>query len=209
MAEGYTRQATFIDGDIILAEHGNLEFNKLVNVFNTTTGHRHDDTAGGGAYVPLLKDTSGAQDFTLSNLGVTGSIIKDEDDMVSDSAIHLVTQQSVKKYVDVVQDQVTNLATSNHVHSWGLKTSSFTAAINVEYQVVAATPVNVTLASLTPGAGYVIHNSMDSVDVVQILNPTAEVKGRSGTIPAGTDIILDPGETISLIVQTATIMEVA
>jgi hypothetical protein len=32
--------------------------------------------------------------------GATGSIIKDEDNMVSDSATHLATQQSIKAYVD-------------------------------------------------------------------------------------------------------------
>ena len=34
------------------------------------------------------------------NTGVSGSAIKDEDNMASDSATHLATQQSIKKYVD-------------------------------------------------------------------------------------------------------------
>ena len=34
------------------------------------------------------------------NTGVSGSAIKDEDDLTSDSATHLATQQSIKKYVD-------------------------------------------------------------------------------------------------------------
>ena len=34
------------------------------------------------------------------NTGVSGSAIKDEDDLISDSATHLATQQSIKKYVD-------------------------------------------------------------------------------------------------------------
>lgn len=34
------------------------------------------------------------------NTGVSGTAIKDEDDMASDSATHLATQQSIKKYVD-------------------------------------------------------------------------------------------------------------
>ena len=38
------------------------------------------------------------------NTGVSGTAIKDEDDMLSNSASHLATQQSIKKYVD---DQVT------------------------------------------------------------------------------------------------------
>jgi hypothetical protein len=34
------------------------------------------------------------------NTGVSGTAVKDEDDMVSDSATHLATQQSIKAYVD-------------------------------------------------------------------------------------------------------------
>lgn len=108
MAEGYTRQSTFIDGDIILAEHGNLEFDKLVNVFEHTGGHSHDGTPDGGAAVPLLIDETGAQDFTLSPNGVTGSVILDEDDLASDSAIHLATQQSIKAYVGTAISTITS-----------------------------------------------------------------------------------------------------
>lgn len=238
MAEGYTRQTSFIDGDIILAEHGNLEFNKIVNVFKATGGHKHDSTSGGGDFVPLLKDPSGVQDFTLSNLGVTGSIIKDEDDMLSDSDLHLATQQSIKAYTDAVrlhvdttrteldlidvtnraeldqadielQVQLTAFGTSNHSHSWILKSTDFEAAVNIEYQVVATAPVDVTLAPLAAGNGYVIHNSVDSTALVQVLKPTAVLKGPIGDIAIGDDIILDPGDTISIITQTTTILEVA
>src|SRR5690606_3378053 len=34
------------------------------------------------------------------NTGVSGTAIKDEDDMMSDSNTHLATQQSIKAYVD-------------------------------------------------------------------------------------------------------------
>jgi hypothetical protein len=100
MAEGYTRQSTFIDGDIILAEHGNLEFDKLVNAFDSTTGHTHDGTSDGGAAIPFIIDETGAQDITLTPTGVTGSVILDQDTLSSNSAIHLATQQSIKAYVD-------------------------------------------------------------------------------------------------------------
>ena len=35
----------------------------------------------------------------MLNTGVSGTAIKDEDDMTSDSATHLATQQSIKAYV--------------------------------------------------------------------------------------------------------------
>ena len=50
---------------------------------------------------------TGTQTFTnktltspVLNTGVSGTAIKDEDNMVSDSATHLATQQSIKAYVD-------------------------------------------------------------------------------------------------------------
>lgn len=54
----YTRQSTFIPGDVIKAEHGNDEFNQLVSFAAQATGHKHDGTAGEGAYVSVISDTS-------------------------------------------------------------------------------------------------------------------------------------------------------
>ena len=39
------------------------------------------------------------------NTGVSGTAIKDEDDMTSNSATHVATQQSIKAYVDTVVDE--------------------------------------------------------------------------------------------------------
>lgn len=44
------------------------------------------------------------------NTGVSGTAIKDEDNMASDSATHLATQQSIKKYVDDSVDAITTSA---------------------------------------------------------------------------------------------------
>ena len=49
----------------------------------------------------LRIDAGGSSDvFQLSASGVGGTAVKDEDDMSSDSATHLATQQSIKAYVD-------------------------------------------------------------------------------------------------------------
>ena len=55
---GYTRQSTFIPGDVIKAEHGNDEFNQVVAALAQATGHAHDGTAAEGAYVPVISDTT-------------------------------------------------------------------------------------------------------------------------------------------------------
>lgn len=54
----YTRQATFIPGDVVKAEHGNDEFNQLEAAFSQVTGHTHSGASAEGAYVPLISDNN-------------------------------------------------------------------------------------------------------------------------------------------------------
>ena len=62
MAQSYTRQSTFSDGDTITAALFNNEYNQLLNAFaysNTSassTGHRHDGTAGEGGNIHTIGD---------------------------------------------------------------------------------------------------------------------------------------------------------
>jgi len=62
MAQTYTRQSSFADGDTITAALFNNEFTQLVNAFSyssssaTTTGHRHDGTAGQGGNIYRIGD---------------------------------------------------------------------------------------------------------------------------------------------------------
>lgn len=62
MAQDYTRQSTFADGDTITAALFNDEYNQLVNAFaysstsENTTGHRHDGTSGQGGSIPKIGD---------------------------------------------------------------------------------------------------------------------------------------------------------
>ena len=62
MAQAYTRQSSFSDGDSITASLFNNEYNQLVNVFAyssssaSSTGHRHDGTAGEGGNIFKIGD---------------------------------------------------------------------------------------------------------------------------------------------------------
>jgi len=56
MAGYSSRQSTYTSGDTILAAHTNDEFNTILAAFDATSGHRHDGTAGEGAYIPLIAD---------------------------------------------------------------------------------------------------------------------------------------------------------
>lgn len=58
MATGYVRQsaADIVSGEVVRAAPLNNEFNALRDAFAATTGHNHDNTTGGGAYVGTLAD---------------------------------------------------------------------------------------------------------------------------------------------------------
>ena len=62
MAQSYTRQSSFSDGDTITAALFNDEYNQLVNAFTyssssaSSTGHRHDGTAGHGGNIHTIGD---------------------------------------------------------------------------------------------------------------------------------------------------------
>ena len=62
MAQTYTRQSSFANGDTVTAALFNNEYNQLVNAFAyssssaSSTGHRHDGTAGQGGNIHTIGD---------------------------------------------------------------------------------------------------------------------------------------------------------
>ena len=62
MAQNYTRQSTFSDGDTITASLFNNEYDQLLNAFSystssaSSTGHRHDGSAGQGGNIHTIGD---------------------------------------------------------------------------------------------------------------------------------------------------------
>jgi hypothetical protein len=94
------------------------EYVKVTNISGTTlTVQRNIDTGGGGlrthAAGAKIRQVAQSQHFDDihdridkvinedgSSLNTTTGVVKDEDDMASDSATHLATQQSIKAYVD-------------------------------------------------------------------------------------------------------------
>ena len=62
MAQSYSRQSSFSDGDTITSALFNNEYDQLVNAFTysssnaSTTGHRHDGTSGQGGNIPQIGD---------------------------------------------------------------------------------------------------------------------------------------------------------
>ena len=82
------------------------------------------------------------------NTGVSGTAVKDEDNMSSNSATHLATQQSIKAYVDA---EITSGATTNEAIqdvAGGMVTGNTETGITVTYQDADGT-IDFVVASQT------------------------------------------------------------
>lgn len=59
MAQGYTRQSSYKEGDPLLASHTNKEFDQLDKAFDEDQGHTHSGSRGQGGLVPLISSADG------------------------------------------------------------------------------------------------------------------------------------------------------
>jgi cytoskeletal protein CcmA (bactofilin family) len=75
MGATYTRQSSYTDGDTITAAHTNDEFNQLLAVFATSTGHTHDGTTAEGG--PVTKLLGNALTFGAGTAGTDITITYD------------------------------------------------------------------------------------------------------------------------------------
>ena len=73
MAQNYTRQSSFADGDTITAALFNNEFNQVVNAFaysassDSSTGHKHDGSSGQGGNIPQIGDIDFLNKIVVDN----------------------------------------------------------------------------------------------------------------------------------------------
>jgi len=110
-------------GITLVSSQGNKTFN-WVNSTLAWTSSEHLNIASGKSFyvggVLLRNFTETLTNKTLTspvlNTGVSGSAIKDEDNMSSNSATHLATQQSIKTYVDVEIAKENELSEMNDVN---------------------------------------------------------------------------------------------
>lgn len=99
---------------------------------------------------------------------------------------------------------------SNLAATWAVIGSSSTVYPNAVYQVLATVgAVDLTLATFATGDQFTVKNSVDSTQVVTVLNPSYDIKGNAGTAAAGTDVTIAAGQTMVLVAQSASILEVS
>jgi len=89
------------------------------------------------------------------NTGVSGTAIKDEDNMASDSATHLATQQSIKAYVDSQASSVTASSTTTFTNK----------TINASNNTLSNIPMSAT--SFAAGTGVTLSTNTLNVDAAQ------------------------------------------
>lgn len=147
---------------------------------------------------------------TLDGTSISGTMIKDEDDMLSDSATHLASQQSIKAYVDTLGSQTaatqaqqeTATSTSTYVspgrqqyHPSAAKmwvkwdASSGTPTIDVSYNVTSLTDnavgdVSIVIATDFSSTEYACASMAERGEIsgTQILNISSAATPTSGTI---------------------------
>ena len=107
MAQNYTRQSSFADGDTITAALFNNEFNQVVNAFaysassDGSTGHKHDGTSGQGGNIPQIGDIDFLNKIVVDNTNnrwgfyvqVSGGTV--EQLRIQDGAIVPVTNNDI------------------------------------------------------------------------------------------------------------------
>ena len=118
---GSTNDSTFLSGNSLLSADGYIMVQGIVNE-SETGGTPAAITFGNGATLgndQISLITSGNTRIHLNSSGVmtfngtvAGTAIKDQDNMSSNSATHLATQQSIKAYVDAEVAGIVNSAPS-------------------------------------------------------------------------------------------------
>ena len=207
MAQNYTRQSSMADGDTITAALFNNEYNQLVNAFAyssssaSSTGHRHDGSAGQGGNIPQIGDLDFLNkvvvDGTNNRVGffveVSSSAV--EQIRVQDGAIVPVTDNDIDLGTSSVEFKDLFLDGTAHIDTLDVDVNATVAGT---LGVTGATTLSSTLAV----TGAVTGSS--TIQGTTITATTAFVPDASDGAALGTsalefsDLFLADGAVINL-----------
>jgi hypothetical protein len=192
-------------GTIVLKDTTDTLTNKSIDIGNNTlTGSLAEFNAAlqSESFVSLT-GTETLTNKTLTsptvtsptlNTGVSGSAIKDEDNMASDSATHLATQQSIKAYVDTtVTAQDLDIAGDSGTGAIDLDSETLTiagTANEIETAMSGNTltvglPTNVTIAGNLTVSGTQTTVSSTTVTVADPMLSLATNNGSADAVDIG------------------------
>ena len=201
MAQTYTRQSSIADGDTITAALFNNEYNQLLNAFSyssssaSSTGHRHDGTAGQGVNIHTIGDLDFLNkivaDSTNNRWGVfvevSGSAV--EQIRIQDGAIVPVTDNDI------------DLGTSSLEFKDGYFDGTVYAdAINFNGTAISATAAELNIMDGVTATTAEL-NIMDGVT-----STAAELNILDGVTASATDLNLIDGITNGTVIASKAII---
>jgi hypothetical protein len=137
----------------------------------------------------VLNPGTDGSDVVLNATGITGTAIKDEDDMSSDSASHLATQQSIKAYVDSFDNIVQRVSTTSTSAATGTTVMPVDDSIpqnteGIEWMTIAITPTNSNNKLVIKSVAHQSHTTTDAFRILALFkdtDPDALAVGVSNT----------------------------
>ena len=146
MAQSYTRQSTFADGDTITAALFNDEYNQLLNAFAyssssaSSTGHRHDGSAGQGGNIPTIGDLDFLNKITVDGTNNRIGFFVE----VSSSAVEQIRVQD-GAVVPVTDDDIDLGTSSLEFKDLYIDGTAYVDAINFNGTAITATAAELNI----------------------------------------------------------------
>ena len=171
-------------GTIVLEATGSTLTNKSIDLGNNTisgslaefnTALQDDSFVGLAATQTLTNKTLTS---AVLNTAVSGSAILDEDDLSSNSATQLATQQSIKAYVDAVNTSFTLASDSgsNDTFTSG-QTLTFDGGTGIDTTVSdnqISIAIDSTVTTLT-GTQTLTNKTLNIIEEIQVLQSTLDL----------------------------------